>query len=225
VTEKEWRTSTHLASLTDFAGDRKLSRKLRLFGCALCRRFGKFLAEGPILQAVETAERFADKQASRRQLASARAAVKVQRPRSPAGWVSNAASFVAAAAARNAAFWAYSTTHEAAHLLYGRSPHETDPYVTWAADLLRHVVGDPFQRQAVERTLLRWNDGAIPALARAAYEARSLPDGHLDATRLSVLADALEEAACGGQALAEHLRGPGPHVRGCWVVDLLAGNR
>jgi hypothetical protein len=225
VTEKEWRTTRSLIALTDFAGDRGLSRKLRLFGCALCRRFGVFLAEGPIRQAVETAERFADHQASRRELAAARAAVKVQRPRTTAGWVSNAASFVAAAAARNAAFWAYSTTHEAAQLLHGRSPHETDPYVAWAADLLRHVVGDPFRPPAVDRALLRWNDGAIPALARAAYEARSLPDGHLDPARLSVLADALEEADCGGQALAEHLRGPGPHVRGCWVVDLLAGNK
>jgi hypothetical protein len=23
--------------------------------------------------------------------------------------------------------------------------------------------------------------------------------------------------------ILDHLRGPGPHVRGCWVVDLLLG--
>ncbi len=41
--------------------------------------------------------------------------------------------------------------------------------------------------------------------------------------RLSILADALEEAGCTDAAILEHCRGPGPHVRGCWVVDLLLG--
>jgi hypothetical protein len=36
-----------------------------------------------------------------------------------------------------------------------------------------------------------------------------------------VLADALEEAGCTDAALLDHLRGPGIHVRGCWVVDAL----
>jgi hypothetical protein len=38
-----------------------------------------------------------------------------------------------------------------------------------------------------------------------------------------VLADALEEAGCGSADLLSHLRAPGPHVRGCWAVDLLLG--
>jgi len=40
---------------------------------------------------------------------------------------------------------------------------------------------------------------------------------------LAVLADALEEAGCDNTDLLLHLRGPGPHVRGCWVLDLLLG--
>jgi hypothetical protein len=35
------------------------------------------------------------------------------------------------------------------------------------------------------------------------------------------LGDALEEAGCSDEEILAHLRGPGPHVRGCWVVDLL----
>ena len=61
------------------------------------------------------------------------------------------------------------------------------------------------------------------ALARAAYDQRELPSGALDTTRLAVLADALEEAGCDQADLLTHLRGPGPHVRGCWVVDLILG--
>ena len=59
--------------------------------------------------------------------------------------------------------------------------------------------------------------------AQAAYEERELPSGHLSPTRLAVLADALEEAGCRDADLLAHLRAPGPHVRGCWALDLLLG--
>jgi hypothetical protein len=58
----------------------------------------------------------------------------------------------------------------------------------------------------------------------AAYEGRVSPAGGLDADRLAVLADALEDAGCADPDLLAHLRGPGPHVRGCWALDLVLGN-
>jgi hypothetical protein len=39
-----------------------------------------------------------------------------------------------------------------------------------------------------------------------------------------VLADALEEAGCQLRDVLDHLREPGGHWRGCWVVDWLLGN-
>jgi len=45
-----------------------------------------------------------------------------------------------------------------------------------------------------------------------------LPPG----ARLAVLTDALEEGGAAADLLA-HLRGPGPHVRGCFVIDALLG--
>jgi hypothetical protein len=56
-------------------------------------------------------------------------------------------------------------------------------------------------------------------LARRAYEERHLPSGHLLPARLALLADMLTDAGCNDAELLEHLRGPGPHVRGCWAVD------
>jgi hypothetical protein len=53
-------------------------------------------------------------------------------------------------------------------------------------------------------------------LAQAIYEDRAFD-------RLPVLADALEDAGCTNSDLLGHLRGPGPHARGCWVLDLLLG--
>jgi hypothetical protein len=63
----------------------------------------------------------------------------------------------------------------------------------------------------------------VKRLAEDAYEHRHLAEGTLGPARLSVLADALEEAGCTNADLLTHLRGPGPHVRGCWVVDLILG--
>jgi hypothetical protein len=60
-------------------------------------------------------------------------------------------------------------------------------------------------------------------LAPAVYDERDLPRGHLDAARLAVLADMLEEAGCCELHLLAHLRGPRPHVRGCFAVDALLG--
>lgn len=44
--------------------------------------------------------------------------------------------------------------------------------------------------------------------------------GPLDPLRLAVLADALEEAGCTSEDILAHLRGQGPHVSGCWVLQL-----
>ena len=44
-----------------------------------------------------------------------------------------------------------------------------------------------------------------------------------DAAAMPVLADALEEAGCIDADILGHLRGPGPHARGCHVLDALLG--
>jgi hypothetical protein len=87
-----------------------------------------------------------------------------------------------------------------------------------ACDLLRDVVGNPFHKVVVDPV---WLNPTVSSLAQAAYEGLSLPEGTLDPPRLVVLADALEDAGCTNADLLDHLRGIGPHVRGCWPLDLL----
>jgi hypothetical protein len=87
-------------------------------------------------------------------------------------------------------------------------------------ELLRDLFGNPFRRVVIAPA---WRAPAVTALARGAYDGRRLPSGELDPARLAVLADALEDAGCTDASLLGHLRGPGPHVRGCWAVDLLLG--
>jgi hypothetical protein len=86
------------------------------------------------------------------------------------------------------------------------------------ADLIRDIF-NPFHPLTIDPT---WLTGTIRLLAEAAYQERVLPSGELDPVRVAVLADALEEAGA-DVALLDHLRGPGLHVRGCHVVDLLTG--
>jgi hypothetical protein len=90
------------------------------------------------------------------------------------------------------------------------------------AGLLRCVFGNPFRSLAVPHSWLTWDSGTVPRLARAVYDNRT-PAGTLDNDRLAVLADALEEAGCEDAEVLGHLRGPGPHARGCWPVDGLLG--
>jgi hypothetical protein len=86
--------------------------------------------------------------------------------------------------------------------------------------LLRCIFGNPFRPVALAPA---WLTPDVVSLAQAAYDNRTLPAGTLEPERLSLLADALEDAGCDNADLLAHLRAPGPHVRGCWPLDLLLG--
>jgi hypothetical protein len=84
--------------------------------------------------------------------------------------------------------------------------------------VLRCTFKNPFRSAILDQ---RWLTPTVTSLAAAADEA--LPTGDLDPFRLAILADALEEAGCTNADIMNHLRHPGEHVRGCWVVDLILG--
>jgi hypothetical protein len=84
------------------------------------------------------------------------------------------------------------------------------------AELLREVAGNPFRPGALRHRWRVWEGGTIARLARAVYDGRRFED-------LPILADALEDAGCADPAVLAHCRGPGEHVRGCWLLDGLLG--
>ena len=61
-----------------------------------------------------------------------------------------------------------------------------------------------------------WRTSTAVALAQRMYDSREF-------SAMPILADALQDAGCDSADVLEHCRGPGPHVRGCWVVDLVLG--
>jgi hypothetical protein len=80
------------------------------------------------------------------------------------------------------------------------------------ADLFREV----FAPTARPRFLKRWRTETVRLLADAVHADQAFD-------RLPILADALEEAGCDNADLLNHCRGPGPHVYGCWALDLVRG--
>jgi hypothetical protein len=81
-------------------------------------------------------------------------------------------------------------------------------------DLLREIFGATPEPVRFDRGWLSWQGGTVRRIAAGMWEERAFD-------RLPVLADALEEAGCREEAVLKHCRGPGGHVPGCWVVDLL----
>ena len=80
-------------------------------------------------------------------------------------------------------------------------------------DLIRDIFGNPFRPVTVDP---RWQTETVVALATGIYAERAFD-------RMPILADALEDAGCDHADILTHCRGDGPHVRGCWVVDLVLG--
>jgi hypothetical protein len=207
-------------------------RKLRLFACACCRRVGHLLLDPRAQDALATAERFADGLAGDGERSAARKAVQpvaqsravTDRPTAPK-WERRAASAVYYALAPGAWEAANASRGLAAEALFWRAGGYDSP--GWEgvekaerraqADLLRDLFGPlPFRAVPINPAWLAWDGGTVAKLAAVAYEERAFD-------RLPILADALEEAGCADEAILSHLRGPGPHARGCWAVDLLLG--
>jgi hypothetical protein len=79
-------------------------------------------------------------------------------------------------------------------------------------EVLFRIVPD----EMVPESWLRWNDGTVFHLARTISKDRKFEI-------LPILHDALLDAGCDNENILTHLRQPGPHACGCWVIDLLLG--
>ncbi len=246
VTEAEWRAATDPEAMFEFLGPKASERKLRLFGAACCRRVWKFLQSSRSRAVVEVLEKVADgltpdadlEYAGRGALGFAQSEGRLLRE---AGC---SAAFTAAAVlkkypgelavyvasrvadcARNTFYW---VAHEGIEDSGGRreeaeiaGPPAEKTEGAEQARLLRDIFSGPFRVPAIDPAWLAWHGGTVGRLAATAYDERELPSGHLPVARLALLADALEDSGCAEAELLGHLRGSGPHWRGCWVVDLL----
>jgi len=216
MNEQEWLACTDPEPMLEFLRGKASERKLRLFFCACCR--GKHYTICPQgLAAVTVAEAVAD--------GLVEETLRGETERLIQSLISDDGS------------WSpYSLISWALHRPIGGS-YPLDYVMMWAipsvlqahlafsdeiTSALSDIFGNPFNPVALEPS---WLNPTVRSLAQAAYDNRNLPAGTLDNVRLAVLADALEEAGCDNADILNHLRQPGEHVRGCWVLDAILGKQ
>jgi hypothetical protein len=209
MTEHEWLACADPMKMLVFLHGNTSDRKARLLACACCWAIRHWLKDHRSTVAVETSERYADGAASETELATAHAEARVT------------AETLAATGARDKfarAAWAPfgATEGEAWRAAWGAAW----PAMVAAPALvtvLRDIFGNPFRPPPViDPGVLAWHGGAARRLAEAIYAERRFGD-------VPVLADLLEEAGLTDATLLGHLRGPGPHVLGCWGLDAALG--
>lgn len=227
MTQAEWLAATDPAKMLEFLWTSPGNRKLRLFGSACCRLVWDRLTFIESRNAVEAVEQFADGEIDSDQLTAARtlhrSADTWRTQRNAANAVSEAS--IIAGRGTVALEAAIGAAKYAAHALTDKPDGGATSYrdASWRprwdaarrteAGLVQDIFGNPFRPV---RTEPAWLTSTVVSLAEGIYGERAFD-------RMPILADALQDAGCDHADILQHCRGEGPHVRGCWVVDLLLG--
>ena len=216
----DWRATPDPGWMLEFLGEAADERKLRLFACACARRVLPIAPVEAWRALLDALERFVESEASWAEceaLTEAADAVPIEDHESPESSVRRSVENVAREPAHEGAQYAASCAVQATiavALRDGTGPIHSNTYLPEhraQADLLRCVFAPPGEFDAES-----WRTSAVVALAEGIHADRAFD-------RLPILADALQDAGCDDAEVLDHCRGPGPHVRGCWVVDRVLG--
>jgi hypothetical protein len=228
MTEEEWLTSNRpdlmIASLQRTTKLLQIKRKLRLFVCACCRWVSPPAPDEDFERIVVASELYSDDQLGIEDFNRIRTLV-------PAGVVSRHRylwhrDLSAIALCPKQHLW--DATNRAIsqsvtvglELRFGREYWSNeqwrivrDELRVPLASIVRDIFGNPFRPVSFSPD---WRTSTTVAIAQGMYELR-------DFSPMPLLADALQDAGCEVSEIIDHCRGPGPHVRGCWVVDGVLG--
>ena len=219
MTETQWLRAICIhISVRDLALQHLSERKRRLFACACCRRIWQLLVQDELKQAVEAAEQYADGLRTKRSLGQVRKKIK------PIANMAHHRHFYACAVAwaldRHEQYPLVSAQYASEALAFATTGqfHSPDYKKFMEAEqaeqikLLRDVVGNPFRPVTVKPA---WLTTTVVALAHGIYEECAFD-------RLPILGDALQDAGCDNADILNHCCDESlPHVRGCWVMDLV----
>jgi len=219
MTEVEWLACTDPTPMLEYLRAKATERKLRLFACACCWEIWYLLRDKRSKKAAKTIELYADGLITDSRMADVREAAR----RAAIKWVSPEAITVGQRFPEEVAYSATlqeagQAASEAAYLAAQVSEAEARELGRLARQqsqcrLLRYIFGNPFRPVTVNPA---WLTPKVTTLAQSIYADRAFD-------KMPELADALQEAGCTNEDILSHCREPGPHVRGCWVVDLVLG--
>ena len=224
-TEGDWQNAVYPGIMLDYMYEQTSDRKQDLLAVACFRHIWHLLKTEQGRHAVELLERYAEGKVTSEQLAEAKEAAwqsnsEITHPEGKSG----ESPEVLALAAIGLAYSFQDMMQRAADAtawVKVNTPEATSEEEEKAQCLIvRDILGNPFRLASINPI---WLTPTVSSLAQSAYDERIMPSGELDPERLAVLSDALEEAGCDNEDILNHLRSPGPHVRGCWVLDLLLG--
>lgn len=225
--EAMWLACADPIPMLSFWKEKASDRKLRLFSMVCCWRVRHFCTSECGRRAFDVADRFVEGLASDAEREETRLALEAmlaaeqRKPFDPGNHVGSNyyAHWVVACALMDEGWFSTNALYSARNVAYDKGGDEgmkREEAVLAAA--VRDIFGNPFRSFTFDPA---WRTSTVTGIAQAAYEERHLPSGELDPTRLAILADALEDAGCTDRQILDPLREPGPHVRGCFAVDLL----
>jgi hypothetical protein len=212
MTEVEWLAHNGDPSdLLFFPAHRQNERKLRLFACGCVYRMWDRLRDERCRRAVQVGERLADGQADRQEQCIVLTDVQAAwQEASPPSLSAEEHLFVAARyTVVDSGLVSFAAANRVACSMGVAKADEQ----VWQSALFRDIFGNPFRPVTADPS---WLTSTVVSLAEGIYADRAFD-------RLPILADALQDAGCADEDVLDHCRGAGPHVRGCWVVDLLLG--
>jgi hypothetical protein len=232
MNEAQWQSCSDPGLMLELLRGKVSDRKMRLFACAWCRRHWSDLPQQASRDAVEAVEQYLEGQAANQALTQARTLAREAAAFQLHQRMDLMRDAASTSSVRRHSFsqWAltaiaaYAASEDLGQVLgHGELPWGSPGQGAANPDqasLLREVVSNPFRSVVLDPA---WLTPTVRAIAQVAYREHILPQGQLDAGHLGVLADALEEAGCSEWVVLDHLRTPGPHVRGCWALDLCRG--
>ncbi len=215
MTEAEWLACDAPFPMIEFLGQQANERKRRLFGCACCRcLWPRELSVGGMPDLITRNEARADGLLDHYEVAEAWDVKGTDLE----AWTArlDSANQVLSHEPRPyravfAAAWAIAEDVETAvNGLIGVANSEEEVI---QAHIVRDIFGNPFRPVTF---VPEWRTDTAVSLARQMYDSREFGV-------MPILADALQDAGCDNDDILDHCREPGPHVRGCWVVDLVLG--
>ncbi|MEO2090623.1 MAG: hypothetical protein ABGY75_14150 [Gemmataceae bacterium] len=227
MTEAEWLAAEFFPPMLDHIYERATTRQYLLLGVAFCRRIWERIPFDDCREVVEATERLADHPhvneddgtvATDVAMLSAGLFEGYHREQDVGEHTRGA--YLAAMACGGIWYDATASIHSIAESAAIAVAGDNEG-PEWEAErqsqvkLLQELFGNPFRPVAFDPASR--SETAV-ALAAGIYAERAFD-------RLPILADALEEAGCDHADVLAHCRGPGPHARGCWVVDRVLGKQ